>query len=474
MGAEHPSTPGNGTAITMNNWLGTMVRLSEYTGDPFCEIQARNSILGRYQNYPGYYVSRYMTHHMYEEYPYTGPDFTSIYWHHIPVYLSMVEDFLINEAWAKSERNIDFPVLYQKGYAYFYSYQFGQAPGKFYTENDVWLWLKEGIVVPDNINIDYITARKDGVLCVALMNEDNKDVTTKITLGNEVGENINCSAVVFDADGKQSEIFVVNNEFDITVPPKGIKSIVIKGLDNVKTPEYAREYTYSTQVGETVSAHTNGFGYVIQPSSDKYFAYVYISDLSDLISSATLTYTIDGKTEKITDITSGFEWIVKVENPNSEFIYNIEVTRADGTKENYGGGTLKTIEKSNATEKVVVGTSSIPMLDLKDEQFVNALKFEPFDLKYSTQGSSGNKFRFVSKLENFPFEVTENSLIGLKISGKFLDVDKVVPFESYVLGNEMRDNATVLIVADTSDVKATEYKTNSGKSHRFELQVLPQ
>lgn len=474
MGAEHPSTPGNGTAITMNNWLGTMVRLSEYTGDSFFETQARNSIIGRYQNYPGYYVSRYMTHHMHEDYPYKGPDFTSVYWHHIPVYLSMVEDFLINEAWAKSDRNIDFPALYQKGYAYFYSYQFGQAPGKFYTEDDVWLWLKEGVVTPDNINIDYVTARKDGVLCIALMNEDNKEVTTKITLGKEVGENINCLAVVYDADGKQSEILISDNAFSIAVPSKGIKSIIVKGLDNVKTPAFAKEYTYSTQVGETVCTHTNGYGYVIQPTDDKYWAYVYITDMNDTVSSATLTYTVDGKTEKLTDNTSGFEWLVKVDNPNSEFKYSIEVTKADGTKENYGNGILKTIANSTVSQKVVVGESSIPTIEMQAQTPVNTLKFEPFVFKYSTQGAAGNKFRFVSRLENFPFEVTENSLTGLKVSGKFVDGDKVLPFESVVLGNEMRDNATVLIVADTADVKATEYKTNNGKPHYFELKLLPQ
>ncbi|MBR3942995.1 MAG: hypothetical protein IKJ55_06525 [Clostridia bacterium] len=476
MGAEHPSTPGNGVAITMNNWLGAMVRLSEYTGDRFFETQARNAIIGRYQNYPGYYVSRYMTHHMHENYPYEGPDFTSVYWHHIPVYLSMVEDFLINEAWAKSNRNIDFPALYQKGYAYFYSYQFGQAPGKFYTEDDVWLWLKEGVVEPDNINIDYITARKDGVLCIALMNEDNAEVRTTVKLGKEVGENINTTAVLLDADGNASEISVVNSQFTANVPSKGIKSVIIKGVDSVKKPAFAKEYVYSTQIGQTVSAHTNGYGYVIQPTADKYWAYIYITDMHEADAVATLTYTVDGKTQALTDTTQGYEWLVKVENPDSEFTYTVDVIKGDGTKVSYGGGTLKALESTDVEEKVTVGKSSVPVVGTTvTTPAINKLVFKPFDFKYSTQGSSGTKFRFVCRLDSFPFEVTENSLTGLKLSGTFIDGDKKIPFEGYVLGNEMRNNnATVVIISETADVKASDYKTDTDRNHVFDLQMLPQ
>lgn len=475
-GAEHPSTPSHGNYITMNNWLGTMVRLSEYTGDEWFETQARNAIIGRYQNYPGYYVSRYLPHIMHKDYPYSGPDMTSVYWHHIPIFLSMVEDFLINEAWAKSNKNIDFPYIYQSGYAYFNSYQFGQAAGKFYDENDMWLWIEKDIVNPDNINIDYIAAKKDGVIGIAFMNEDNTERTTTVTLGEKIGENITTIATLYDADGNKSTVEVINNQFTVTVPSKGIMSVVIKNLDNIKTPAYVRDYEYSTDVGQTVAAHTNGYGHVIQVTDDKYWAYVYISDLAASAKSATLTYTVNGKTETITDDKQGYEWLIKVDNPDAEFTYSIEITKPDGTKENYGGGTLKTAEASGIKPGVIIGKSSTPVPITKSvPPAINELEFEPFEIKYSVQGTNAQNFRFVCDLKQFPFEVTKNALTGLKLSGNLVDGDKTIPFESYVIANEMRTDSTVLVVSETANVKASAYLTSlNGATHSFKLQLMPQ
>ena len=62
-------------------------------------------------------------------YPYTGPDYTLIYWHHIPVFVTMLEDYLINSVWSKSNGKIEFPSVHQDGYAYFATSQYGQAAG---------------------------------------------------------------------------------------------------------------------------------------------------------------------------------------------------------------------------------------------------------------------------------------------------------------------------------------------------------
>ena len=99
MGTEHTITPGHGNVITMNNWAGMLSRLSVYSGDPFFYTMASNAMIGRFGNYAGYYQDRIIFHQMKEDYPYTGPDYTSIYWHHIPVFISMLEDFLINSVW---------------------------------------------------------------------------------------------------------------------------------------------------------------------------------------------------------------------------------------------------------------------------------------------------------------------------------------------------------------------------------------
>ena len=91
----------------------------------------------------------------------------------------MLEDFLINNIWLRSDANIEFPSVLQAGYAYFTTNQYGFAPGKFYDEDGMWLWLDRGIVTSDSIQLDYLTAKKDGVLGVAFLNEGNDTVTGK-------------------------------------------------------------------------------------------------------------------------------------------------------------------------------------------------------------------------------------------------------------------------------------------------------
>ncbi len=475
MGTEHEITPGHGNVVTMNTWLGTMVRLSVYTGDDWFETQARNAIVGRFTNYPGYYMDRYLSENCKPDYPYTGPDLTSIYYHHIPIFLTMVQDFLINEAWAKSGQQISFPYIYQEGVAYFNSYQFGQAPGTFYEEEDMWLWMDRDIVSTDNYNIDYVAARKDGVLGLAFLNEDNEQRTTTITLGSKVGSSVNTTATAYQADGTKFTVSVTDGKFTLTIPSKGMVSVVLKDLDTVTKPSYAKEYTYSSEVGQTVSAHVNGLGYVLQMTDDKYWAYVYISDMVDTIQRAALTYTVDGKTETVEDTQAGFEWLIRVDNPDADFTYSIEVTHLDGSKESYGGGTLKTIANSVLKGTgVTVGTSSAPKpIKRVVPPVENDMQFEAFALTVENQGCSDDYFRFVCTKSDFPFEVSKDQLAGLRVKGVVVDGEKEIPFEGYVHSNEVRTDTIVVVVEQTQEVTTAMYPDMS-KGQIWKLMLYPQ
>ena len=467
-GTEHLVTPGHGNTITMNNWAGAAVRLSKYTGDEFFETQARNALVGRFTNYPGYYIDRYITHNMHPDYPYTGPDLTSIYWHHIPIFLGMVEDFLINEAWSKSNGNIEWPHLYQSGYAYFNSYHFGQEAGKFYDEDGMWLWLDRGIIEVDNFNIDYVAARKDGVFGVALMNEDNAERTTTIKLGEKIpgGAAFNGTATVYDENGAKSTVEVTNGQFTVTIPSKGLRAVVIKDIA-VKTPAYVKDYKYSNEIGSTASTHTNGKGYVIQVTDDFYYAYVYISDTPKTIKEATLTYTVNGKTEKITDTTMGFEWLIEVPDPNAEFKYSLEITKLDGSKVSYGGATLKTL--ANSTLK---GTGVVAKVEEAPSAVTVTLPdFKPFDVSFMGQGTGNGYVRLVVSGSTFPFELSKDILKGLKVTILLTETasGKTSTIETTLGGNEVRDNgaSTVLLVKPTATFQAIDYDNDKAKTHKF-------
>ncbi len=455
LGTEHTRTPGHGNIITMNNWAGTIERLAEYTGEDYFSMQARNAMLGRFGNYAGYYQDRNIVHQMHENYPYTGPDYTSIYWHHIPVFLSMLEDYLINSVWAKSNGNIEFPGIYQNGYAYFASTQYGQAPGKFYDQDDMWLWLDRGIIEPDSVNIDYITARKDGVLGLALINEDNKELTTTVTLGEKVpgGSTFSGTATVYDADGNTSSVEVTNGVFTITIPSKDIRSLVLN-IPGVETPGFAKTFTYSNALGETVSNHTNGKGYVLQLTDDNYFAYVYVTDMAKDTSNVKITYTIDGKTYTQEKANYPFEFLIKVDDPTQAFTYSLEATSAtNGKITSLGGGTLKPLSMTNTQPKLTIPQETIDeALPLGESKLGTVDAFAP---ETKMTGHAGGEIRIVTYADSYPFEVGENDLRGLRVYGAFKHNanGEVKILDSIVTGNEIRDNGEIVVLCKpTKDV----------------------
>lgn len=66
LGTEHVRTPGHGNVVTMNAWAGNLEKLAALTGEDYFEMLSRNAILGRFSDYPGYYIDRNLTYEMKE------------------------------------------------------------------------------------------------------------------------------------------------------------------------------------------------------------------------------------------------------------------------------------------------------------------------------------------------------------------------------------------------------------------------
>lgn len=344
LGLEQSSTfQGASGHITMNTWAGDLMRLSLYTGDKYYETLARNVIIGRFSNYPGYKLTGFTTYQQTEQYPMEGPDYTNIYAHHIPPFLAMLEDFLINQTLLWSDGNIEFPSLRQQGYAYFNSNQYGHEAGKFYDEDNMWAWLDEGIVETGDIQVDFMAAKKDGVVGIAFMNESKQDVTTTVSLGEKIGAYTG-SASLYDKTGNIGTVAFTDGKAELTIPARALKAVIIK-TDTVKAPAFS-EVKYSAtnaEVENTVSTHTNGKGYILQMSPDEYYAYVYVTDKPNATKSVTLSYSIGGETMTMTDNKYPYEFIVKVDDSTKAFNYTLSSELLSGESVSGGSGTLKPI-----------------------------------------------------------------------------------------------------------------------------------
>ena len=327
--------------ITMNAYAPDLLRISKYTGDKLLETLARYAVIGRAANYPGYYVNKPMTIYMKPDYPYTGPDVSATEYTHIPAYLAILEDYLFTQAWAWSDGNVNFPALRQYGYAYFDNKVYGFAPGKFFDEEEMWPWLKRGLIEVDNIQIDWLGSRKDGVFAAALMNEDDVELEVVVSLGDEVtgGVPFNGQVYVYSADGQTTTVVASESRFKVTVPSKQMVGIKINS-NAVKAPAFSKvfnsQYNNFQLENSTVlpeNAEDFGTGHVLQIDPGSYFAYTYLPYKPGEISKAVLNYKIGGGQWVKQEINEyPFEYTVEVQDVNSAFEFYWEVIDNNGSR----------------------------------------------------------------------------------------------------------------------------------------------
>ncbi|CAG7638826.1 copper amine oxidase N-terminal domain-containing protein [Paenibacillus allorhizosphaerae] len=349
LGLEQSSTFGRSSNIIMSSWAGDLLRLADYTGDKYFADVARNAIVGRFTNYSGYYQNALTTFQQKPDYPLQGPDYTGIYWHHLPPFLAMLEDFLINLTQHWSDDRIQFPSLRQQGYAYFNSNQYGHAPGRFFDEQGMWLWLDEGIVDTDSVQIDWLAARKDGVLGIALINESDASVTSTVQLGSKVpgGSGFNGTVELYAPDGSKVLANVTAGSFNVTIPAKSLKGAVLR-IPGVQKPAFSQmtyELNGQPQLGQTVTEHTYGRAMVLQMSPESYYAYVYVTDKPDQTQSVSLIYSI-GNGPEHTETTNvyPYEFIMEVPDASQSFTYRLEATTVSGGVRSIAGGTIAPLQ----------------------------------------------------------------------------------------------------------------------------------
>jgi hypothetical protein len=195
LGLEQPCTYIGGGAPNagMNNiqnstWAPSLLRVYQATGREIYRTYARNTIVGRFANYPGYYLHGYTDLMTTADYPCKGPDVTSLYYHHIPVHLGFTLDYLFAQAEQLSGGKISFPWTRQQGYVWFNNREFGFGTGKVYGDLGMRAWLDRNAFSVDSHQVDYLGALGPGVFDILLMNAGAAPVHADLNLdGQQAG-----------------------------------------------------------------------------------------------------------------------------------------------------------------------------------------------------------------------------------------------------------------------------------------------
>ncbi|PYI52854.1 OmpL47-type beta-barrel domain-containing protein [Paenibacillus flagellatus] len=370
LGLEQRSTFSRSGNIMMSNWAPDLMRLSLHTGDPLYEAYARNAIIGRFANYPGYYYNQNMTHPMKADYPYVGPDFTNIYYHHIPAMIGLTVDFLMAQAQKRSDGQIDFPAVREQGYAYFNNKHYGFAPGRLFGESDMWLWMKPGLLSVNSIQADWVAARKDGRFAAALMNESGADIEVEVRLGDEVTGGVpgfGGTATVYDAAGNAGTAIVSDGKLSVVIPARGLIAFAIDAPDVTKPgfADVATDRLVSEPLGGTV-AETGptpefGRGMVLQLNPAEYVAYVYTQFMPDRIRKAELEWRIgEGEWHKTETEAYPFAFSIRVPDSSRTFSYRVSVTDLAGAVQQSPVRTIAPLDGAPPVTSIEIDGASAP------------------------------------------------------------------------------------------------------------------
>ena len=117
---EGAGTSKGARGIFLACYAPWMLRIAALTNDAFLHDVARSAIIGRYTSFPGYHMNTARTT-VYEKEGVIrrGKDelnaTTSIHYNHIWAQIALLMDYLVTDAFAKSDRKVDFRAAMPKG-----------------------------------------------------------------------------------------------------------------------------------------------------------------------------------------------------------------------------------------------------------------------------------------------------------------------------------------------------------------------
>ncbi|NQU44391.1 hypothetical protein HQ520_13965 [bacterium] len=214
--------------IQLSCWAPDLLRVGYHTGRDIYTTYARNTTVGRWANWPGYYISRFTDITQDPRYPYQGPDVTSFYFHQIPAHTAYAMEYLVAEAETRSDYKIRFPYVRQQGYVWMTNRIYGQPGGEIFGDGPIVPRVSRGVRA-DSKMINVLLARSEKNIWVILTNDAHHNVKTQINIDptdwSVQGLQPSGKIRVLDAEGKMLRSLKIGGPIQVEVPALGLTAL---------------------------------------------------------------------------------------------------------------------------------------------------------------------------------------------------------------------------------------------------------
>ncbi|WP_149193311.1 hypothetical protein [Luteimonas suaedae] len=337
---ESSGTSSGHRGIFMTNWAPWLLRIAEHMDDSFLRAVARSAVIGRYTNFPGYHINTARTT-IYEkpDYPLRDPKSLSVnsfHFNHVWPMASMLLDYLVSDADARSNGAIRFPAEFIEGYAYLQNRAYGGQVGRFYGHEDAVLWMPKVLLQADSVELNYVTARSEDNtrLYVALMNEADTPVTSTVRLDlarlpGLAGRTLHAADVHGTGD-----IAIDDGRFQVTVPARGLVAFTVADV-GIRPGLQARimaagpDSAWRQPMARIDDPAARGM--VLDYGESMQHAFVFLEDGKRDFNQVALHWTTGDDAGVIVDEAFPWEFSVPVDDTATRFTWRIEGTRPDGS-----------------------------------------------------------------------------------------------------------------------------------------------
>ena len=338
--SESSGTCTGHRAIFMANYAPWMLRLGYYAHDPFLSDIARSAVVGRYRNFPGYHINTERTT-VYEKADYPLRDHkelsvNSFHYNHIWPMMSMLLDYLVSDVFVRSKGRISFPSAFIEGYAYLQNSFYGHKAGEWYGSKGVCLWMPQGILACDNVELNYLTARGDNRLFIAFTNQSKEDVTANVVLNKGLVGSLERKEKQAEArhqDGAKAPLPIHDGRFAVQVSAQGITSVEISDVEitPVFQPGILEKREGASWSPDYLEMPFGNARAMMLPGLDTDNAYIYLQSDDAEFSAVTLHYEQSGAQNTVVDTAFPYEFTVPIDHTATEFTFHLEGVSVDGS-----------------------------------------------------------------------------------------------------------------------------------------------